>query len=315
MANNNILEAVKTVAENIEKTSDRTFSAVVYEKDLDGKYKIPYEGRLRSVANGTGISLEVGQLVWVKIPNGKLRDMHICGIRKSENTGKDTGTSEDIATIKKEITNIKNDLSQCVVDENYIHTDNNYSDVEKEKLSTLENYKLPVATNELGGVKNGGTVAVDDTGNMNVLVEQLSSNELNTVDKNVVQAINEVNEDVATVKESLGIRTDSFTIPSGSIKYTYKNSLILKDSELFIYILESDKPKLTGINIDLTQLDGSITFTFSKELPDSVKVETIRIFGTIGKQETSVSLGSISQVQTYSFNYAVSGAIEPKEGE
>lgn len=138
MANNNILEAVKTVAENIEKTSDRTFSAVVYEKDLDGKYKIPYEGRLRSVANGTGISLEVGQLVWVKIPNGKLRDMHICGIRKSENAGKDTGTLEDVAAIKKEITNIKNDLSQCIVDENYVHTDNNYTTEEKESVGTIK---------------------------------------------------------------------------------------------------------------------------------------------------------------------------------
>lgn len=77
MANNNILEATRIVAENARKGSDRTFSAVVYEKDIDGKYKIPFEGRLRSIANGTGLALSPGQLVWVKIPEGKLREMHI----------------------------------------------------------------------------------------------------------------------------------------------------------------------------------------------------------------------------------------------
>ena len=135
MANNDILSAINTVVKKSEKVSDRTFSAVIYEIDTDGKYKIPYEGRLRSVANGTGQTLSVGQKVWVKIPNGKLREMHICGIRNSEvsisNTG---GSSQDINNLKQEIANIKNSLNSCVVDSDYVHTDNNFSDSYKGKI-------------------------------------------------------------------------------------------------------------------------------------------------------------------------------------
>lgn len=61
---------------------DKTFPAVVYGKDENGKYLIPFEGRLRPVASGLTEELKEGQWVWVKIPNGKLREMHICNIRR-----------------------------------------------------------------------------------------------------------------------------------------------------------------------------------------------------------------------------------------
>lgn len=61
---------------------DKTFPSVVYEKDDKGKHKIAYEGRLRSVSNALPIEIDIGTLVWVKIPNGNLKNMHICGVRK-----------------------------------------------------------------------------------------------------------------------------------------------------------------------------------------------------------------------------------------
>ena len=60
-------------------------SVLIYEtiiKDEKGKYLIPFEGRLRPVASGLTEELKEGQWVWVKIPNGKLREMHICNIRR-----------------------------------------------------------------------------------------------------------------------------------------------------------------------------------------------------------------------------------------
>lgn len=62
--------------------SDKTFPSVAYGKDENGKYKIVFEGRLRNVQNALPCELKTGELVWVKIPEGKLKDMHICGLRK-----------------------------------------------------------------------------------------------------------------------------------------------------------------------------------------------------------------------------------------
>lgn len=188
MANNDILSAINTVVKKSEKVSDRTFSAVVYEIDTDGKYKIPYEGRLRSIANGTGQSLFVGQKVWVKIPNGKLREMHICGIRNSEvsisNSG---GSSQDINNLKQEISNIKNSLNNCVTDDNYVHTDNNYTLAEKEKLNAIEN---GAQKNTVIGVK-GSTEMEYRTGNVDITKENIGLGDVeNTSDskKNVLSA-------------------------------------------------------------------------------------------------------------------------------
>ena len=48
------------------------------------------------------------------------------------------------------------DLTSYVVDGNYVHTDNNFTDADKAKLAASYNYVLPVATEKiLGGVKVG----------------------------------------------------------------------------------------------------------------------------------------------------------------
>ena len=77
---NEVLRAIES--KNSQLYYDKTFPAVVYGKDEKGKYLIPFEGRRRSVASGLTEELKEGQWVWVKIPNGKLREMHICNIRR-----------------------------------------------------------------------------------------------------------------------------------------------------------------------------------------------------------------------------------------
>ena len=59
---------------------DRTFRSTVWGKNDDGTYQISYQNQLYNVCNALGTDLKLGQSVWVKIPGGIFRNMHICGI-------------------------------------------------------------------------------------------------------------------------------------------------------------------------------------------------------------------------------------------
>ena len=64
---------------------DRTFKSTIWKKNQDGTYKISYMNQLYDVHNALGTDLEIGQSVWVKIPSGIFRDMHICGVNYKKN--------------------------------------------------------------------------------------------------------------------------------------------------------------------------------------------------------------------------------------
>ena len=60
---------------------------------------------------------------------------------------------------------------EYVVDSNYVHTDNNYSDDDKTKLDGLSNYTLPKASDSvLGGIKIGDNLNIDEEGKVSVIV-------------------------------------------------------------------------------------------------------------------------------------------------
>ena len=59
---------------------DKTFKSTIWGKNEDGTYKISYMNQLYNVYNALGTDLELGQSVWVKIPSGIFRNMHICGV-------------------------------------------------------------------------------------------------------------------------------------------------------------------------------------------------------------------------------------------
>lgn len=59
---------------------DKTFKSTVWGKNDDGTYQISYMNQLYNVYNSLGTDLEIGQSVWVRIPSGIFRNMHICGI-------------------------------------------------------------------------------------------------------------------------------------------------------------------------------------------------------------------------------------------
>lgn len=76
----------------------------------------------------------------------------------------DVGALADNTTIPSKTSDLTND-SNFVVDSNYTHIDNNYSDTDKTKLDGLENYSLPTAsTTTLGGVKVDGTTVTISNG-------------------------------------------------------------------------------------------------------------------------------------------------------
>ena len=62
---------------------DKTIPSVIYGKNEDGTYKIPYEGHLYNVPCALGIDLKVTQNVWITMPCGQknFKDMYISGIR------------------------------------------------------------------------------------------------------------------------------------------------------------------------------------------------------------------------------------------
>ena len=64
---------------------DKTFKSTVWGINDDGTYQISYKNQLYDVPNALGTNLSIGQSVWVKIPSGIFRNMHICGICYKKN--------------------------------------------------------------------------------------------------------------------------------------------------------------------------------------------------------------------------------------
>ena len=61
--------------------ADRTYKSVIKRINRKGYVILDETGSERTVPCCIpGIELRVGQMVWVKEPLGKLKDLHICGV-------------------------------------------------------------------------------------------------------------------------------------------------------------------------------------------------------------------------------------------
>ena len=70
--------------------------------------------------------------------------------------------------VPTKISQLEND-DNTVKDASYVHTDNNFSDTDKSKLDSLNNYELPIAsTSTLGGIKLGEGLESEADGTVNV---------------------------------------------------------------------------------------------------------------------------------------------------
>lgn len=77
-----VIKIINTILdERLKKLKyDKTFKSTIWGKNEDGTYQISYMNQLYNVYNALGTDLELGQSVWVKIPSGIFRNMHICGV-------------------------------------------------------------------------------------------------------------------------------------------------------------------------------------------------------------------------------------------
>ena len=159
---------------------------------------------------------------------------------------------------------------------------------------------------------------VDDAdklgGNAPEFYQSAEDKKLQTDTKTIVGAINELKTLIAAVQSGIGYYTETYSIPAGSTTFTYEDGLLKADSVVDIYIADASMAAVKGKEISLTLADGSLTWTFDSKITAPVVVSTMRVCKAIGAPKPEEN-GDILTVQTYSFNYAVSGAIEPKEGE
>lgn len=83
----NIIKSINILLEEKLKSLkyDKTFKSTVWGINDDGTYQISYKNQLYDVPNALGTNLSIGQSVWVKIPSGIFRNMHICGICYKKN--------------------------------------------------------------------------------------------------------------------------------------------------------------------------------------------------------------------------------------
>ena len=77
-----ILKTIKFAIEKLEVRCDRTFISVIKQVNTNNTYVIQDQsGTNRTVKCAIpNITLTNGQAVYVKIPSGDLKRMHICGV-------------------------------------------------------------------------------------------------------------------------------------------------------------------------------------------------------------------------------------------
>lgn len=77
-----VIKIVNTILnERLKKLKyDKTFKSTIWGINSDGTYQISYMNQIYNVPNALGTDLQLGQSVWVKIPSGIFREMHICGV-------------------------------------------------------------------------------------------------------------------------------------------------------------------------------------------------------------------------------------------
>ena len=194
-------------------------------------------------------------------------------------------------------------LEEAVTDPNYVHTDNNYTTTEKNKLSGVEdnanNYSLPTASaSTLGGVKVDGITI--------------------TIANGVISAVGEGGTDVegnpsgtpTAVLSSIRIGDDIFSIPGGggggsSVSFTQILSTGTKIGTIAIDGVPTDiyAPTPPAKTSDLTNdsnfvsdanyvhTDNNYTTTEKNKLADLNQVEANPSSGTSAGDLTSIEIG------------------------
>lgn len=71
----NVIEDI--LDRRIKKYENMDFKGVVVGKTANGKYNVKYNENIYLVPNGTNINFNIGDVVWIRKPNGKDTDQFI----------------------------------------------------------------------------------------------------------------------------------------------------------------------------------------------------------------------------------------------
>lgn len=87
-----ILKTIKYALDRKETNCDRTYKSVIKSINKKGYVILDETGSERTVQCCIpNIELRVGQYVWVRIPMGRLNDLHICGVVGNTNSSRSRG--------------------------------------------------------------------------------------------------------------------------------------------------------------------------------------------------------------------------------
>lgn len=174
-----------------------------------------------------------------------------------------------------------------VIDENYVHTDNNYTNEEKEKLAILKNYDdteikeniekntndILEVTNEISTIENEIT---DITTNINEIAQNVDKNSQN-ITKNT-QEINNINEALEGIDNELLLKANKTELPDVS-------EFIKKTVDDLVNYYKKDE---TYTQQEVNQLVGSIKTVSMKIVPEKPSIGETNVIYLIPNSKSEI---------------------------
>lgn len=310
----------KVVSDNKEKTT----TARIVSIQEDGSYTIDLEGKQYSNINTIGGTCTMNEMVKVMIPQGQYNNMFILkggsgsgggstsGVTsvngKAGNvilTASDIGALPNTTVIPTKTSELNND-SSFVADTNYVHTDNNFTTILKDKLNGIaDGAEVNVQAN-WNETNANSDAYIKNKPSIPTKTSELQNDSNYVVDKNYVHTDNNyTNADktsVGTIKDKVdkvegkGLSTNDLTDAlkkqyDGAVanKHTHTNKQIL--DEITAPYTEEEKTKLEGIE------DGAQKNTVTGIKGNS---ETAYRTGNVNITKENIGLNNVDNVKQWS---------------
>lgn len=208
--------------------ADHTFKTTIWKVNDDGTYQINYLGQTYNVPSAVG-SLKLGQQVWLKIPNGIFREMHIYGTPETTSSGggESSHTHSNLSVLETITLALINKWNEAF-EKSHIHTN-------KESLDTITPEKIEYWDNksefdgDYNSLTNKPTIpSIDGLASEDYVDDKISNtytknevdNKFSTLESNIdwKESVSTFN-DIATVYP---FPVDGWTVNVMDTDYTYR---------------------------------------------------------------------------------------------
>lgn len=312
----------KVVSDNKEKTT----TARVVSIQEDGNYTIDLDGKQYSNIGTIGGTCTMNEMVKVMIPQGQYNNMFILkggsgsdggstsGVisvnGKSGNvilTASDVGALPNTTVIPTKTSELDND-SGFVVDINYVHTDNNFTTILKDKLNGIANGAEVNVQANWDEIDINSDAYIKNKPSIPTKTSELQNDSNYVADKDYVHTDNNyTNTDktsVGTIKDKVdkvegkGLSTNDLT---DDLKMQYDEAVVDKHTHINKQILdeitapytEEEKNKLQGVE------NGAQKNTVTGVKGNS---ETIYRTGNVNITKENIGLSNVDDVKQWSSN-------------